>query len=207
MTEFRALPPNREIAHAQIRKAAATYEGHQAELRELNRERYELEQSRGEATRLDVAQAAEAHRAGRKDPGRPNLEKLEERLGEVVRRQAVLAEVVRRDGQDLQQEISKGAGRWQEQIDRRAADARAGLAAALDQVGAAVLELQTSYALRGWLQRAQSYPETAMFTPAAYAGLRPLRTYPTGEQRRPEQLLEDLRELCEAPAEREAVTP
>lgn len=202
MNEFRNIPP--DIAHPKIKKLAQVYERHRGELRDLNRERYALEQGRGRMGELDVAAAAAAHRAGKPDPGQAHLEAHDARLAEVVRREAVLAEVVRCDAQDLLDAVHDGADDWQRTLDQRSADARAALAAALDQVAAALGELQGSYAVAGWLRHVlDGRAASAMYMPGSYCGLPPGRQQ-TGESRRAEELLGDIRQLTDTPTARKA---
>lgn len=61
------------------------------------------------------------------------------------------------------------------------------------------------YALNGWLGRVQAGQSmTATYVPLAYGGLPPGRSQ-TGEPRRPDDLIADLRLLTEEPVERKAV--
>lgn len=197
MIELRSIPP--AISHAKVRKAVETYQAHHGEFRQVSEERYHLEQTRDNARELDVAAAASAHRSGQPDPGQPNLAKHDARIAELTHRQNVLAEVVRRDVADVLSEIDAGADKWREQLDRRAADARGALAAALDQVGACHAELASAYAVSGWLDRVLAgQVETAQYNPLAYASL-PANRFSNGERRRADEIIGELRVLTEAP--------
>lgn len=194
------LPP--EISHPRIRAAADTYRTHVGEFRQLETDRYQLQQTRDQARERDVHAAAAAHRAGKADPGQPNLEEHDAKLAEARRRETVLAEVVRRDGAELLDAIGKHADAWQEKIDQRVVDARVAVGAALDQVAAAHRELQAALAVSGWLNRVQDgRPESAQYMPAAYAVLPPNR-YSNGEPRRADEIIEDLRFLATEPPRR-----
>lgn len=191
------LPP--VISHPKIAKLADSYVRHQGEHRQLQEDRYGLEQTREQARELDVHAAAEAHRAGKADPGQANVEAHDAKLAEAQRREAVLAEVVKRDAAELLDAIDDLGDAWREQIERRTTDARAAVGAALDQLAAATVELQGSLAVGAWLSRVQAgYPETAHYAPAAFGSLPPNR-HSNGEPRRVDEIVNELRVLADGP--------
>lgn len=191
------LPP--EISHQKIRKVAETYRRHLGEFRQLEQERYGLEQTRENARERDVYAAAEAHRAGKSDPGSANLVEHDAKLAEARRRETVLAEVVKRDAAELLAAIDEHGPQWREQIDQRTLQARATVNAALDQLSGAHYELQCSLAVAGWLSRVEDgSPESAHYAPVAYGTLPPNRAS-NFEPRPVDEMIGELRYLAAPP--------
>lgn len=188
------LPPN--IDHPAVKKSAAAYASLQHRFEEAREKHYALEQSRVEVEAADRAALAESIRRSKPDPGAEALEKLEDEI-RAAKREVDALDIAAGDAEsELVASVQQARDEWLPKREAAVDTAREAIAAAVDQLAAALDTFATEQAVAIWLA---DFPQRRYSPVGSYV---PALAQANGTPYRAAEVVEALRALGEKPAPR-----
>ena len=154
-----------------------------------------LEDERARAVEADQQAFAAAIRAGKDDPGQEATAKADQAILACRRKAEALAIAASDAVTDLVATVDRQRAAWAAQLDKRTAEGRAELGAAVDALVAAHAKLGETLALRAWLADFPARPRW----PVSHLGHVPALRSRSGEPPAFEAVVAGLRELARPP--------
>ena len=105
-------PPELRAAYPELDKACIAVERYRTERRDAKRALNQAQAEVRHAEVNDIRAAAEAHRAGKADPGSPNVDDLKRRIAALERQTSILTTTLAAAEQDLADVIVAGRAAW-----------------------------------------------------------------------------------------------
>lgn len=190
-----ATPPADIVEDKKVSAALAEYArlitARDAEYAALRR----LEDERARAVEADQQAHADAIRADKDDPGQEATAKADQAILACRRKAEALAIAASDAGRDLVATVDRQRAAWAAQLDKRSAEGRADLNAALDALAAAHAKLGETLALRTWLD---TFPDRTRW-PVPHLGHVPALRRRNDEPPAFDAVVAGLRELAAVP--------
>jgi len=194
-------PP--KISNAKVRRAAEEYRRLVADHQAAGSAAHGLEQGRREAVEVDRRAYAVALRGAKGkgvDPGQPATLAADRELLKIRRREEALEHAVTEARNELVAAVDQNRDEWSTSLEKRLADARAGMLEAIDSLASSHAELAEAHAVVAWVEQ---FPQQSLWRPGRFVASLPSVRTQAGEPVPTAAAIDALRLLAEPPAKPE----